>query len=237
MWGKTSFCLENVAFEARVTRTAILVSMSAADCLSVSRLSLAAVLWLPALMGEGRVVGIGLVIAAITDVLDGRVARHLETASRHGARLDALADLVLMVSAGCWLSILHPTLLTGNSGWLWLAALTYIMSTLASWLAFGRLVDPTQVTGKLAGGLLYGFALLTLLSGTAEPLLLRIALLALGLSSAETFVTAMRTIHVSGIARSARSHTPQAVNGVVSNTAPSTSIATSATPAISETAP
>jgi CDP-diacylglycerol--glycerol-3-phosphate 3-phosphatidyltransferase/cardiolipin synthase len=211
--------------------------MTAADRLSASRIALAAILWLPALMGQGRLVGIGLVVAALTDVLDGRLARHRGTVSRRGARLDALADLSLMVSAGFWVAILHPTLLSDSSGWVAVAAVMYLVSTIASWLALGRLVDPSQVTGKLAGGLLYGFALLTLLSGAAEPALLRVALLALVVSSADTFARAMRTIHVSGIARSARSQAPQAVNAVASKTAPSTSIAASAAPATTQTLP
>ena len=211
--------------------------MTAADWLSSSRVVLAVLLWLPALMGDGRVVGIGLVVAAITDLVDGRLARRLGKASWVGARLDAFADLVLMVSAGCWLGILHPTLLTDSAAWLGLAAATYIVSTAASWLAFRRLIDPAQVTGKLAGALLYGFALLTLLSGAAEPLLLTIALAALIFSCVETFVRAMSTIHVSGIASSARSQAPQAVNGVASKTAPSKSMAASAAPAIREIGP
>jgi cardiolipin synthase (CMP-forming) len=211
--------------------------MTAADWLSASRLALAAALWLPALMGHGRVVGIGLILAGITDALDGRLARRLGTASRLGARLDASADLALMISAGCWLGILHPALWTDNSTWLVLAALMYIVSSAVSWLAFGRLVDPSQVTGKLAGGLLYGFALVTLLSGAAEPLLLRIALLALALACAETLVRAISTIQASGIASSTRSHAPHAPNGVASKTAPSTSIATSAAPATRQITP
>jgi len=236
--GKTSFCLENAAPACQVTKRArILVLMSAADWLSASRLALAVLLWPVALAGNGRLIAIGLVVAATTDVLDGRLARRAGATSPRGARLDALADFVIMVSAGCWLAILHPILLSENAGWLVSVAVIYAASTAASWLAFRRLVDPRQLTGKLAGGLLYGFALLTLFAGTAEPLLLRIGLLALAGSSGETFVRAIRTIQVSGIARSALSHRPHASNGVASKTAPSASIATSAPPAIRDIAP
>jgi len=211
--------------------------MSAADWLSGSRLALTGLLWPAALLGQARVVGIGLVLAAITDVLDGLLARRLGTVSKRGARLDAFADLVIMFSAGCWLAILHPTLLTENAASLAAVAVMYVASTTASWLAFRRLVDPRQLTGKLAGGLLYGFALLTLLSGTAEPLLLRIGLLALAASCAETFIRAMRTIQVRGIASSARSHKPHASKGVTNKAAPRASIATSAAPATRHIAP
>jgi phosphatidylglycerophosphate synthase len=211
--------------------------MSDADWLSASRLGLAGLLWPAALAGQGRVVGIGLVVAAITDVLDGLLARRQGTVSEHGARLDAFADVVIMLSAGCWLAILHPTLLAENSAWLAAVAVIYAVSTCASWLAFRRLVDPGQRTGKLAGGLLYGFALLTLLSGTAESLLLRIGLVALAASCAEALIRAMRTIQVKGIASSTRSHKPQASNGVASKAAPSASMTTSAAPASRQITP
>ena len=211
--------------------------MSAADWLSASRLALAGLLWPVAFAGQGRVIGVGLMVAAITDMLDGLLARRRGKVSARGARLDAFADLAIMISAGCWLAILHPTLLTENAGWLTPVAVIYVVATSANWLAFRKLVDPSQLSGKLAGGLLYAFALLTLLSGSAEPLLLRIGLLALAASCAETFIRAMRKIQVSGIASRARSHRPQASNVVVSNAAPSTSIATSATPTTTQITP
>ena len=46
-------------------------------------------------------------LAGITDMLDGTIARRTHTASRNGARLDSLADIVFLVSAlFCLLHIL-----------------------------------------------------------------------------------------------------------------------------------
>jgi len=210
--------------------------MTVPDWISATRLGLVVLLWPAAIAGQGRLVGIGLVLAAVSDVVDGYLARRMGCVSTRGARLDAVADSALMLSAGAWLAILHPTLLGDNAPVLAAGAL-YAASTAASYLAFGRLVDPRQLSAKVAGALLYGFALVTFLTGSYEPILLRIALLALAASCVEGFMKAIRTIQVSAIASKPRSHKPHASNGVMTNTAAATSIASSAKPATRQIAP
>jgi phosphatidylglycerophosphate synthase len=211
--------------------------MTFPDWISAARLGLVVVLWPVALSGHNQIVGIGLVVAAVSDAVDGYLARRMRSASVRGARLDAIADSVLMLSTGAWIAILHPTLVAGGWPLLATAGVLYASSTAASYLAFGRLVDPRQLTAKLAGGLLYGFALLTLLTGAYEPLLLTVALAALAIACVEGLAKAIRTIHVRGIVSSARSHTPQPSKGVARSRAASASIATSAAPANQQSAP
>ena len=76
--------------------------MSAADWLSSLRLMLVPLIWIPALQGHGRLVGLGLIAAGATDVLDGYLARRRGEVAPRGARLDAIADIVLLVSAAGW---------------------------------------------------------------------------------------------------------------------------------------
>ena len=216
---------------------AILQRVTAADWLTVARLALAASLWPLALSGHGEAAAAGLLVAGATDVLDGRLARRAGAASRRGAQLDAVADGALMVSVGAVLAFLHPALVSEAGGLIGLTAAIYLIATVTSRIASGRLVDPAQVSGKLAGGLLYGFALLTLASGAAEPLLLMIALGTLSVASGETLLRAIRIIQVRAIANRARSHAPQAANGVSSNTAAPASIAASAAPASRQITP
>ena len=211
--------------------------MTVPDWISATRLGLVVLLWPAAIAGQGRLVGIGLVLAAVSDAVDGYLARRMGCVSIRGARLDALADSALMLSAGAWLAILHPTLLGDNAPVLAAAGALYAASTAASYLAFGRLVDPRQLSAKVAGALLYGFALVTFLTGSYEPILLRIALLALAASCVEGFMKAIRTIQVSAIASKPRSHKPHASNGVMTNTAAATSIASSAHPATRQILP
>ena len=211
--------------------------MSAADWLSASRLLLIVLLWPAAVAGEGRLVGIGLVVAAATDVLDGYLARRLSVVSVRGARLDAIADTSLMVSAGAWLQLLHPRLVADNLALLGATGGLYVAGVVASWLAFRRLVNPRQLSSKAAGGLLYAFALITFLTGVYEPLLLTVALLALGITSVEALVAAIITIHATGIASRVRSQSPQPANEVGSSRRAAKSITTSAAPIAEQIVP
>ncbi|NIQ57012.1 MAG: CDP-alcohol phosphatidyltransferase family protein, partial [Gammaproteobacteria bacterium] len=75
----------------------------APNLLSGTRLALIPVLWALALRGDTWAVGIGLVAAGITDVLDGHLARRLNATTAAGAALDSLADNLLIPSGVAWL--------------------------------------------------------------------------------------------------------------------------------------
>ncbi len=208
--------------------------MSAADWISAARLLLVPVLWPLALTSHGRLVGVGLLVAGVTDFLDGQVARRSGRESRHGARLDAIADGALLISAAAWLQLLHPEMLRNEGSLLGLAATIYCASVAAGLVAFGRMVDPKQLSAKVAGGVLYAFALTTLLTGAYEPLLLTVAALVLVVSSAEGIVAAIRTIHERARASTTRCQTPQALKDVAFSMGAESSNAASATPAANE---
>jgi len=209
----------------------------AADRLSAARLGIAAVLWPLALAGQGRVVAAGLVLAGLTDALDGFVARRLGQASVRGARLDAIADTALLVSAAAWIGILHPDVVRDDGALLFAVAMLYALSAVVSWVAFRRLVDPRQLSAKVAGGLLYLFALVTLFTGVVTAALLVLALAALAVSCLATIVTASHTIHARATASSHRSQAPQNANGVVSSTSPTARVVTSSAPSPTDTRP
>ena len=211
--------------------------MPAADHLTFLRLLLVPLIWLVALQGQGRLVGLGLIVAGVTDALDGYLARRLGQVSTRGARLDAIADIVLLVSAAAWLQLLHPQIARDNGPLLTVAAGVYVCGVAAGLVAFRRAIDPRQVSSKIAGGALYAFALITLLSGDYEPLLLRLALGALLFSSVESILIAIRTIQARGIASNKRSQAPHASNEVASSPSPITSIPSSATPTANDAGP
>lgn len=201
-----------------------------ANVLSDTRLLLIPILSLATLLGNGRLVGIGLLVAGATDFLDGYLARHLGQESRTGARLDSLADNLLLVSAIAWIELLHPEILRENAVLIAVAIGLYLAS-----LPLGR---PHSLTSKVAGGALYSFAVITLLAGGYEPLLLWLAAAAFIASSTEALlVHASHTIHPIGKARKQRSHAPHAPNVVGSSASPTSSIPTSATPNATEIRP
>ena len=199
-----------------------------ADSLSLARLALAVfVFWFGA-AGQGHLALTAIALAAATDVLDGRVARR-RGASRHGRQLDAVADAVLLVATAAALAMLHPEMVRDQ--WILLAV------AFASWLATRHLVDPRQLTPKLAGGALYAFALFTLATGVYAPVLLAIAAGTLVLASAEAALKAISTTQTSWTASKHRSHAPQAEKGVASNGTATASVATSARPSPTDSRP
>jgi phosphatidylglycerophosphate synthase len=198
------------------------------DLISSLRILLIPVLTGAALAGNGRLVGFGLVLAGATDVLDGRLARRLGASTPHGARLDALADNLLLVSGLGWLTWLHPDILTTSRALVAVACVLQVASMAAGRLGFARTMKVHGLGSKLAGGCLYGFALFTLLSGVYEPLLLAIAAGALIASSTENLLITMTDAIASST--KVRSHIPHAEKPVGTSTTAITSSPIIATP-------
>ena len=205
-----------------------------ANTLTVLRIGLVAVIVEAALSRNGRIAGVALILAGATDFLDGYVARRAGAVSRFGARLDSVADFLLLISVAVSLQILRPEILRDNSALLAATTIVYATSIVAGVVGFRRLADPRQVPSKIAGGALYGFAVITLVSGAYEPLLLRLAALALAISSVEPVVAAVQAIQKSASARRPRSQAPQALNDVAIRIGAERSMATSTTPTASE---
>src|SRR5450756_2481464 len=156
--------------------------------LSGLRLLLIPALWLAALAGNGRIVGIGLLAAGTTDFLDGYLARRFAIPDPAGARLDSLADNLLLLSAMAWIELLHPEILRENTVLVAATFGLYLVSLSTGLIKFHQLGNLHLYSSKVAGGALYSFAVITLVAGVYEPLLLWLAAAALMVSSAETLL-------------------------------------------------
>jgi cardiolipin synthase (CMP-forming) len=157
-----------------------------ADGITWLRLLVLPVIWWYAVLGNGRLVGIGLVAAGVTDALDGFVARHFGQASQAGARLDLIADTLLLLSALAWIGLLHPNAVLDNPVLIAAAFSIYLAVIAFGLLKFRRLPNLHLYSSKVAGGLLYAFAVITLLAGAYSMLLLALAAFAFMFSCAET---------------------------------------------------
>jgi cardiolipin synthase (CMP-forming) len=229
-----------------------------ADAITWVRLLSLPFIWWLALDGQGRLVAFGLILAGLTDFLDGFVARRLGQESTQGARLDAIADVMLLVSAAIWLGLLHPDVVGENAGLLAVTAAVYFTSLSIGLLRFRRIGNLHLYSAKAAGALLYLFAVATLASGAYSRLLLTLAAAALMVSAAETTAahlflsaadgrlgsvllilrsrTETRTIQAMGSDSRHRSQAP-AANDVDSKASPTSSIPNSPTPTANETGP
>ena len=85
------------------------------NLVTASRLVIVLGLWEFALAGNATAVGIGLALAFVTDVADGRLARRLGQASSFGSKLDSLVDATVGPSAIVWILLLRPEVVTTTS--------------------------------------------------------------------------------------------------------------------------
>jgi CDP-diacylglycerol--glycerol-3-phosphate 3-phosphatidyltransferase len=216
------------------------------------------VLWL-GLIGQGRLIGIALIFAGLSDFLDGYIAKRLGQQSAHGAWLDALADGLLLVAAAACLEMVHPNILSENTPLVAAMFAAFTASLLVGLIKFHQLGNLHLYSSKVAGGLLYSFALITLLVGAYEPPLLKLAAAALIVSSLETVLAQLlasganedvgsvlralirradvETIQATGSASKHRSQIPHASKEVLNNTSPAPSSPTSAVPTANENKP
>jgi cardiolipin synthase (CMP-forming) len=230
-----------------------------ADALSGLRLLLIPALWLAALFGNGRLVGVGLLVAGATDFFDGYLARRLAQESAAGARLDAIADNLLLLSAMVWIGLLHPEIARENTVLITITFGLYLASMAVGLVKFRQLGNLHLYSSKVAGGFLYTFAVLTLVTGGYEPVLLTLAAVVFMVSSAETLVAQLflaavnermgsvllvrktraetSTIQVIGSARKQRSHAPHAEKAVDSSARPMSSSPAAAAPSPNDKGP
>lgn len=202
-----------------------------ADAITWLRLIMLPFTWWFALLGQGRIVGVALLLAGLTDFLDGYAARRFGGESRAGAVRDLIADTLLLISAVGWIGLLHPEVVRDNTLLVVVSLSIYAASMAAGLLKFRRLPNLHLYSSKAAGGLLYAFAVITLLRGTYDRLLLALAAAAFIVSCVETLAGQLvcseveipmgsvllwmrrdetSTIQASGRARRQRSHAPTA---------------------------
>lgn len=143
-------------------------------------------MWMFALLGEGRVVGAGLIAAGITDFLDGLVARRFGQASAAGAHLDLIADTLVLLSAVAWIGLLHPEVERDNAVLIAGTLFIYAVAVGIGVLKFRKLPNLHLYSSRLAGGLMYAFAVITLITGRYDRLLLTLAAGAFIFSCVET---------------------------------------------------
>ena len=225
--------------------------------LSGTRLVLIPAIWIAALLGNGRLVGVGLVVAGASDFFDGYLARRLREESAAGARLDSLADNLLLISAAAWIELLHPEILSQNTVLVVATIAIYLASLSIGLIKFHQLGNLHLYSSKVAGGALYSFAVLTLISGVYEPPLLWLAAAAFVASSTETllaqvllsavdenmgsiFIAVHRRAESSTVqpidnARKQRSQAPHSANVVGKSASPTSSTPSSTAPNANET--
>jgi phosphatidylglycerophosphate synthase len=117
---------------------------------TAARIIVLPILWAFALMNWQLALGIGLALAALTDVLDGRLAKKYPQFA--DARFDSLADKLLTFSVIAWLVILKHQLISEHWILLLTAAVIYSVSLFIGWRKHGHITTLHTYLGK-GGGL------------------------------------------------------------------------------------
>ncbi len=142
-------------------------------------------LWAAALFGLPTLVGWLLIPTLLTDALDGYLARRLEQVTSLGARLDSLADSVLLGSSAMWLAMYVPELTSGPSAMVFFVVLSvWIGQIMVGLLRFGRFANLHLYSHKVAAVAISIFLVHTFIVGF-EPALFYLAAGSALLSCAE----------------------------------------------------
>ena len=122
------------------------------DLLSMSRI----VLCLPLLLVDAMTIPFWVIylIAGLTDMLDGFLARRWDVESKFGARLDSLADFVFVIAVGYKL---FPYLKLPTALWMMigLIALVKTANAISSYMVKHRIEFLHTKANKLTGFLLF----------------------------------------------------------------------------------
>ena len=132
--------------------------------ITAARLLLIPVLWALALVGQPVWLGVGLGIAASTDMLDGWLSRRWGQTTEFGSRLDSTADHLLTTSTFAWLLMLERPFFQAQLVPL-VAWIVFALAVLGvSLLKFGRWADLHLYSSKAAVivGFVFAVSLLVL---------------------------------------------------------------------------
>jgi phosphatidylglycerophosphate synthase len=172
------------------------------NVLTSLRLLLVPVMWIAALEGRPRAVGVGLALSFWLDFGDGFAARRLGQTTAFGSKFDSIVDSMIGPSALCWLLLLEPAAIQEH----WLLAATWVGVTYTSLVVglvkFRRFANLHLQSARIACVIQYAFLVDVFVAAPYEPLLLYAAAGAGIVASLESLVLQLRRSRVDEHVRS-----------------------------------
>jgi len=107
--------------------------------LSFARVLLVLATYPVALRGDKPLFAVLVLLAVLTDVLDGPIARATGSESRFGANVDSAADLLFYLSLPAWAYLFAPEVVLDNLALVVSFAVLYVTANVASHVTFGAL--------------------------------------------------------------------------------------------------
>jgi len=158
------------------------------NALSLARLFLLPLLWFLAIERLAVALAAGLLIAALTDILDGTLARKLSQVSEVGSKLDSLADNLMKPSVVAWLFIIEPDLYTNHMVALQVAIIFYLASLTIGLIKFRRFGNLHLYSGRVGSVFQYLFVFTTLIYPGYSRTLFYLAVMLFTLTYAEALL-------------------------------------------------
>jgi phosphatidylglycerophosphate synthase len=146
------------------------------------------ILWIVALVRGPFWLGIGVAVAAFTDVIDGPIARHSHRTSARGSQLDSIADHLLTASTAIWLVWFRRAFITDRLPLLAAWAIVGLAALVVGWVRFRRIGDLHLYSAKVAGAFGYLFAIWLLVFGTYSETLFYVLMASLFIASGESLL-------------------------------------------------
>jgi CDP-diacylglycerol--glycerol-3-phosphate 3-phosphatidyltransferase len=110
-----------------------------------------------------------LIIALITDCLDGYIARKLNQTTELGARLDSLGDNVIYITVVISVWWLRPDIIQSEDVWISIVLFSYAMPLICGFLKFKRMISYHTYGAKLSAVLISISVILMLINGPHLP--------------------------------------------------------------------
>lgn len=123
------------------------------------------------------------ILLTLSDWIDGRLARWLRQRSDFGARLDSFADAALYGALVLGTGILCPEIWWSEIGWIAVALASYLLTTLAGLVKYGRVPSYHTWAAKKSQGLVLIAGVVLVTWESAWPL--RLAALAVTFTNIE----------------------------------------------------
>lgn len=146
------------------------------------------ILWVFAFFRQKEVLGVGLIVGALTDSLDGLVARRTNNVSAFGSKFDSIADHTLQLSAVVWIFMLMPEVFSENALIAYTALAMNLLSLLVGIVKFKRIANLHLYLSKAVFGLFFVFMVHAFLAPRYSKTLLIVACVGVILASAETII-------------------------------------------------
>lgn len=153
-------------------------------------------MWVCAFYDAHFLIGIGFIIGAVTDTLDGVLARKLNQTSDFGSQFDSVADRMLHYSAIIWIFWLMPEILRENTVILLSAISINLVSLMVGVIKFRRMANLHLYLTKLCSVFLYVFITHAFLAGHYSRVLFLLAMLFYIIASTESLVLQLTSTEV-----------------------------------------